>query len=630
MRASNSSPPSWSGRSLRTLIVRAFLVCCGGLWLATWAPLASAQTPAADGAAPARRFSPLEQERIRRALARVHGTLDPEPEGKRIESIEIVSLEVFEPEDPVPQFINWFHVTTRPHVIERELLFRVGQRYDRSVANETERNLRSLGLFSVVLVLPMRGSSEDTIRYLVLTKDIWSLRVGWDGRINKGVVDYLSLVPTERNLFGTGRQLFTSLVFGRRTYTVGAGFIEPRLADSRTYVSARVDGVVSCATGELEGSSGSFEYGRPLASVRSRWGYSTSVSWRNGRYPLDIPYSQVASICSLRAAEEARVNLQNGKSAYLPNQLLSDAQSFSQSFVRSYGLVYKTNLSFGMEATRTAAREVDLSSIRAAPSDVPGELTPYEVSLVQRYYRRFLPRSTRRIGPFFQVQSYTTQFHSDLNAETLALQEDYRIGHIATLRIYPALRDLGSSRNMLGLQASVSYAMPVGTGYLKASASQSVELSTLNQTDARLVLGLRFNSPRLSLGRFVYDARLVDTYRNFQNGYQVLGGTGRLRGYQLQAEVGRHSVISNLEFRTRPLQIFSSQIAAVAFYDVGDAFDRVNDLDLQHGVGVGLRFLIPELDRDVFRIDLGMPVPSNAANGETSVIATFHQAFSVP
>jgi hypothetical protein len=94
--------------------------------------------------------------------------------------------------------------------------------------------------------------------------------------------------------------------------------------------------------------------------------------------------------------------------------------------------------------------------------------------------------------------------------------------------------------------------------------------------------------------------------------------------------VGRHAVISNLEFRTRPLQIFSSQIAAVAFYDVGDAFDRVNDLKLQHGVGVGLRFLIPELDRDVFRIDLGMPVPADAQYGDTSVIATFQQAFGVP
>jgi hypothetical protein len=600
------------------------------LGLGSGASRASAQTPAASTAAPARRFSALEQERIRRALARVRGTLEDQPEGKRIESIEIVALEVFEPEDPVPQFVNWFHVTTRPHVIERELLFRVGHRYDKSVADETERNLRGLGLFSVVLVLPMRGSSADTIRYLVLTKDIWSLRVGWDGRINKGVVDYLSLVPTERNLFGTGRQLFTSIVFGRRTYTVGAGFIEPRLADSRTFVSARMDAVVNCSTGDMEGSSGSFEYGRPLASARSRWGYSTSVAWRNGQYPLDIPYSQVGSICSLRAAEEAMVSLENGKIAYFPNQLYADSQSFSQSFVRSYGLVYKTNLTFGLEALRSASREVDLSSIRAAESEVPGELTAYEVSRVERYYRRFLPRNSSRISPFFQLQSYTTQFHHDLNGETLALQEDYRLGHIATLRIYPALKDLGSSRNLLGLQSSLSYAIPVGTGYLKASAGQTIELSTLNQTDARLTLALRFNSPRFALGRFVYDARLIDTYRNFQNGFQVLGGTGRLRGYQLQAEVGRHALINNLEFRTRPVQIFSSQIAAVAFYDVGDAFDRVNDLKLQHGVGVGLRFLIPELDRDVFRIDLGMPIPSDAQYGETSVIATFHQAFGVP
>jgi hypothetical protein len=613
----------------RVCLLLAALICAQILALAG---ASFAQSKAQKSALESRRFSPLEQERIRRALARQHGTLDPHPEGKRIESIEIVALEVFEPEDPVPQFINWFHPTTRSYVIERELLLQIGSRYEQATSDETERNLRGLGLFSVVLALPMKGSSESSVRYLVVTKDLWSLRVGWDGRINKGVVDYLALSPTEFNLFGTGRRLFSSVVFNRRTYSLGAGFIEPRLAGSHTYLSARVDATFSCASGDIEGSQGSFEYAHPLYSTRSHWSYGTSVAWRNGRSPLDVPAKLVGSICSLRAPDDAIVGGVGwlDKKAYHPNLFIFDSQSFTQNFTRSYGVRNKTDLSFGLEATRFASRGVDLSTIRAAPSDVPGDLTEWEVSLVERYYRSVLPRSSRRISPFFQVQSYTTQFHHDLNADTLALQEDYRLGHVATLRLYPALRDLGSSRNLFGVSTSLSYATAVDTGYLKASASQLVELSKLNQTDARLYLAVHFNSPRLLLGRFVYDVRLTDSYRNFQNGAQVLGGTGRLRGYQASAVAGRHVFVSNVEFRSRPVQLWSAQFAGVLFHDMGDAFDRVGDLNLLHGMGVGLRFLLPELDRDVFRVDLGFPVPASSPLGETSVIATFGQAFGMP
>jgi len=63
---------------------------------------------------------------------------------------------------------------------------------------------------------------------------------------------------------------------------------------------------------------------------------------------------------------------------------------------------------------------------------------------------------------------------------------------------------------------------------------------------------------------------------------------------------------------------------------MGDAFNRVRELSLLHGMGVGLRFLLPELDRDVFRVDLGFPVPTSSPHGETSVIATFGQAFNTP
>jgi hypothetical protein len=588
-------------------------------------------TSNANQVAAARRYSPLELERIRRALLQVRGAADEAPQGKRIESIEVVALPVFEPEDPVPQFLNWFHVTTQHYVIEREVLLRVGAPFDQRLSDETERNLRALALFSIVVALPVRGSTPDSIRLVVVTKDIWSLRLGWDGRVNQGVVDYLSLTPTEQNLFGTGRQLFGALEFGRRTYSVGAGFYEPRLAGSRTRILVRGEAVVSCDSGEVIGSAGSFQYSQPLYSTRTKWSYSTAVAWTDGQAPLTVAGNLRGAICSAKANEEITPALPSGRTVVLPNQYFYDSQTFAQTFTRSYGYRFKTNLSFGLEASRLAYAGADLSNVRAGPSDVPGGLTEDEYRASLRYYRARIPVSDARISPFFQISSFTTDFHRDINSETLGLQEDVvGLGHVALLRLYPALKDLGSSRDLLGIDAIASYAAPVGSGFVKGEAIHSVELSTAEQTEAQLSFGLRFTSPRLPVGRFVYDALIVDHYRNYRNTLRGLGGTTRLRGYQSTAAVGASSFVSNLEFRTRPVEIFSAQLGAVAFYDVGDAFDSYDEITLRHGVGGGIRFLIPQLDRDVFRLDVGVPVPFDAPGGEVSVIATFKQAFPVP
>jgi hypothetical protein len=578
-----------------------------------------------------RRFSELELERIRRALVRVRGKVALYPENKRIESIEVVALPVFEPEDPVPQFLNWFHTTTRNYVIEREVLVRIGQPYDQRLSDETERNLRSLFLFSIVVALPLEGSSPDSVRYLIVTKDIWSLRVGWDGRINQGVLDYLSMQPAENNVFGTGRRAYANLSFSRRTYSVGLGFTEPRLAGSRIQIFANANLIMGCKSGEIEGSTASFTYTKPLYSTSARWGYSTSIDWTNSRVPIDIEgNNQSGAICSVGAPESIALELPTGTVALVPNEYLYDFQSFAQTFVRSFGDFFKTNLSFGIEARRSGFGPVALSRISGVNEEGITELTPEERRGSERWYGQRIPRSGQRINPFFQLQSYTTKYHRDFNAETLGLTEDTLLGPVATLRVYPALQAFGSSRDLLGVVTSASYALPVGTGFMKAYGSHTVELSKPEQTDAALSLGFRFTSPRLMLGRFVYDAGFIDRYRNYRNTTYTLGGLTRLRGYEAAATSGIHYLASNLEFRTRPIDVFGALIAGTLFYDVVDTFYSFGDVHLLHGVGGGIRFLLPQLDRDVFRVDVGFPVPFDAPRGEVSVVATFGQAFGVP
>ena len=280
-----------------------------------------------------------------------------------------------------------------------------------------------------------------------------------------------------------------------------------------------------------------------------------------------------------------------------------------------------------MEAVRNAYGSADLSRVRAADPTEAGELTDIERDFTIAYYQRQIPRGEQRISPFFQVLSYTTEFHRDINIERLSLQEDFTLGPVASVRVYPALETLGSTRNLLGLSASASYAVAVRGAYARLALGHDVQLSDPARTDASVDASFRFSSPHLALGRFVYQTTVIDHYRNYRRSPLGLGGTGRLRGYQATATSGEHYFISNLEYRTVPVQIFSAQLGAVVFHDMGDTFGSFGDIDLLHGIGAGIRFVIPQLDRDVFRIDLGVPVPFDEPTGEVSVIATFGQAF---
>jgi outer membrane protein assembly factor BamA len=118
---------------------------------------------------------------------------------------------------------------------------------------------------------------------------------------------------------------------------------------------------------------------------------------------------------------------------------------------------------------------------------------------------------------------------------------------------------------------------------------------------------------------------------NYSNGYYSLGGTGRLRGYQPEVFRGPQALVANAEYRTPPFEIVSVQVAGALFYDVGDAFGfqdaqgNFDDLHPRSGAGAGLRLGFPQLQRDVFRIDVGFPL-TNSQYGEMTIVAAFGQA----
>src|SRR5690349_12724130 len=225
------------------------------------------------------RYSDYEEETLRGALAALGLERDDAPEGKRVASVHAVRLEVIEERDPAPRFLNALHALSRERVILREVLLHAGDRFARTLADETRRNLAALPQLSVVLVAAARGPGPEEVQVVVVTKDVWSLRLNWNIAVAAQGLESLSANPAETNFLGlhhTAGLLFTLLP---RSYSVGAQYDVPRVLEGHVAASADAGLSFDRLTGAREGSFGDLAVSEPLWSTRTPWAWAAGVSW---------------------------------------------------------------------------------------------------------------------------------------------------------------------------------------------------------------------------------------------------------------------------------------------------------------------------------------------------------------
>lgn len=580
------------------------------------------EPPAEETPAHARVYSGYERQSIDDALRRLGARIDTTPQGKVVESIEIMPLEVVEPRDPIPnvlalpRILNFLHVTTKPYVIRREVLLHPGERYRQALVDETCRNLRSLQQTSLVLCFPVEGSAPDRARVVVVTKDVWSLRLNSDVRFANGRIERLVLQPTEANLLGTHQSVAALFQLDPATYSLGARYKIPRLAGSRVLASAEASFIRNRDTGDAEGSFGQFSYGQPLYSTQAEWSWLASLQWRH-----DVSRRFVAGQLATFGGPEAG-------SAGIPYRYREDLVSGYYEVTRSFGTRTKHDLSVGAMADRRVFRTFD--------EDLAGK----PASAVSAFLSRAVPVSDTKVGPFFEYHAYSARYMRVLDLNTLGLQEDYRIGPEVILRLFPSAHVLGSSRDVVGLYASAAYTVPLGDGLARGFVETQTDFELDGRvgsvvSDGSVLVGGRVATPSTPAGRLIFDARMLDRYEDYLNQNTVLGGDTRLRGYPTQAFIGRNLVVGNLEYRTPALEVLSVEVGGAAFFDTGDVFEDFSQMRLKQGAGFGLRALIPMLDRVVLRADWGFPlsswyVPPVKSSFPGEIVVSFRQAFPQP
>jgi hypothetical protein len=570
----------------------------------------------ADPAPENSEYSDYELDMIDAALKKFRGAPEPLPEGKTIESIEIVALDVFDERDPVPDFFNVFHVTSRDYVLRRELLFDEGERYQKARIEESARNLREIRQLSLVLIVPMKGSRPDTVRVVLITKDVWSLRLNSNFELAGDELTYLLLNPSEENLLGTHTSIGAVFILEPDTYSGGFVLRHPRVAGSRIETRAAANIVWNRDTGEDEGSFGFFYYGQPLYSIETEWAWVSALTWSTAIARRFIGLTLRRYDGRPRAERIVTPACPQGDPRCIPYTYHAERQLAEYQVTRSFGRAYKRDISVGVEANRRAYRSEDLSG--------------YDPAAAAAFVNNAIPISDTLLSPFLQVRSYESRYLSVLDFNTLGLQEDYRLGHEVILRGYTAAEAVGSTRDMIGTFAALSYTLPLGNGLARAVGVSVIEYDLQGRNDASAELGLRLVTPRLGFGRFVYDGAVFNRYYDYLNREVSIGGDTRLRGYPPEEFLGKDMVASNVEFRSRSIEILSAHCGVAAFYDAGDAFDGFDNLELKHGIGLGLRIVFTQANRAVFRADWGFPLSAGYATFPGAVFVTFAQAFGMP
>jgi hypothetical protein len=545
-----------------------------------------------------------QNELLKEARAGERLELEPLPEGKVIERIVTVPYDVFLPADPYPGFLNWFHVTTLPRVIERELLFKAGDAWSEERVEESARNLRTYLFVSVARIVACKGSAPDRVVALVVTKDTWSLRTNAEFQVVGTQLQYLDAQLTEENLIGRRKRATIDLGLNLASAYAGLQYRDPRLWGSELTLAQRGDLIWNRSSGKLEGGVAGITLQQPLYALDTPWAWIADAQYRKDVYRL-FAGGELAQFVSPTTGEGID---------YAMDRHTVDLQL---GVTRSLGRERKRDFSLGYRAL------VQRFGVPAAP---------VQLATVRDFEAGALPRTESAGMLYAGFRTYQASHKELLDIESYAVSEDYRLGLDFSLEARVANRWLGFSSDFLQPVLDVkwtSYAADnLFVAALEAKARYQPELRSSSPWANGLVsASLRNATPRFSVFRLHTAVRGERRYNDFNHGFGALGGESSLRGYPVAYLIGANFWAANVELRTKPVAIATLHIGAAAFFDMGGASNSLSGLSPHASAGGGLRIGLPQFNREIFRIDFGVPLERVVGAEPAYFVAQYGQAF---
>ena len=507
------------------------------------------------------------------------------PSGLVIASIKIETNNVFGARVPpenklLYRIADRIHIKTRDTVIRRELLFAVGDRYDPSLIEETERNLRALPFIRRAEV-SAKVNDLGTVDVVVHVYDSWSLEVV-TGFKRVGGVTSDKAGFADSNILGEGKT--ASAVYSRN----GAAQSKSLVYQDPQFLNEK-----------------HLQYSMAVVTTPGNQNYSLSLN-----RPFYASIAPTALGGSINFVQDNILTYSGGTRAGSVNARLGKA-----------GLTYGIAVAPSTERTRRV--NFGLMAQRADYRAIPGQPTgPLPVS--------------EQLG-FLQLGGDWEQldFIKVRRIQKFTHDEDYNLGFVVLPAVSwaPYIRPLAStgSQFLPGITASKGFAwldqlLFLSSGYSSkyVNGGNGNRLASFDVMYFAGDLGsqtLAFHTA-WNLGWHLDPAAPL-----------TLGEANGLRGYGLSPFTGDRSFLFNIEDRifVRDELWRLIDVGAVVFYDSGYAWPSSSSVklaDLKSSVGLGLR-VAPSRSgsNNPVRVDLARALNDNQTRSRWSLSILAGQAF---
>jgi hypothetical protein len=542
----------------------------------------------------------LEQQSLDEELAALGLRIDPAPQGKVVGAVHVVNQEVFSRHDWYFQLLNIFHRTTRPYILARELLLQPGDPYNQLLVEESTRNLQSPqtltlatgrpftgpDLSSVVLIVPVVSPRPGTVDLLVVTRDLWSLRFNTNFEFQENTLSFLATSLSENNLFGWRKYLAVNFVMDQGSFQVGPTYFDPNILGSRLTLLASAYALYGRESRDYEGNVETLSLRYPLYALSRHWGGGVEVVHQdavirrfqgNNLRIEDVPETPIAEM--------------------IPYAYRRKIAAVDTTVVRQMGIDVIQRVTFG--------HHFDSRRSEVLPD------FPYDAATAALFLHDFAPATEQRSELFLRYELFTPRYVVIRNLDTFDLRENLRLGPSLLVQAGIGLPELGADFQYVPLSGALSWAEAPGGGYGSIAVAGGARLKDGQFIDQ--VIGAKLFLAGPILGRF---ARLVaagelDAVHNDTTGtIYLLGGSTGLRGYEIGDLQGTVQWVGHVELRSLPVAVFSQRVGGLLFYDVGDAANSFSQLTAFHDFGLGLRWLIPQLNPTVIRVDWAIATQS--------------------
>lgn len=506
--------------------------------------------------------------------------------GAVIGAIIVDSKSIFDLDNPAEdkalyRLANRVHATTRPHVIEQQLLFAKGDVFSSRMLEESERILRSNRYIQEASIEPIRHD-DGVVDVHVSTSDVWTLMPKLSFSRSGGNTSY-GFGIEDTNLFGTGitvEALYESDV--DRDSNV-LKFVDQHLGESWYGIRARLEN-------NSDGYTRFLEFGKPF-------------------YSLDSTNMQGVLF------------LNNDRVDSLYDQGEVTAQFRHQT--RSYEVIrgWSKGLREGWARRYTAGLASDehlFTSIESDTSRLP-----------------IVPADRQLLYPFVGIEFVQDKYDKTVNQDQIDRVEDRFLGTSISARLGVSRADLGSDRDAWLVNAGAKTSFEFSE---RSSLFLATDFASRWESDGAndLTLDLNARYYKRQSDKRLFFAGLSGTYgRNLDVDHQILlGGDNGLRGYPARYQTGDKRVLLTLEQRLftdwYPFRLF--RVGGAVFFDAGRVWgngplETRND-GLLRDVGIGLRIGNTRSGLGhMVHIDVAFPLDGNDSIDDVQLLIVMKDSF---